>query len=277
MTPLNTDTDEVALRRVAPVRFRAGFARWEVRSAAAAQAIGELLREPERFTARPDSVIHQTWLVTVTRACLPALGNGSWLLRRSNYAKASARKRDFFRTAAPIRAFRNALALEAAGIPTPCALAAGVRRVLRVPRAGYLLTEEVSDAVAVARLMQSEAGASRAAVSAVAEAIAQLHERGFIHGDLTINNILLDGVARPWFIDLERTRRVRGPVNWGQAVEDFHRLARHFSQFSPAGRSGALRVVVLYCAARGWAGREMEFAQAIYRRVKTKIAQDEQA
>lgn len=277
MTPPNSEPDQTALQTIAPARLKAGAVRWEVRSPAAAQVIGELLRNPERFTAQRENVIHQSWLVTMVRVSLPTRLDGVWLLRRSNYAKRSAQRRDFFRIAASVRAFRNALALEAAGMPTPRPLAAGVEREFGVPQTGYLLTEEVPGALTLASLAQSEAGAPRTVLHAVAEAIARLHERGFIHGDLTINNILLDATGRPWFVDLERTRRVRGPVNWRQAVEDFHRLARHFSQFSPAGRSGALRLVVLYCAARGWAGRELEFAKAIYERVRHKVAADEQA
>lgn len=262
------------LERVMAVRVKVGPVRWEVRSAKVAEAIGDLLSRPDDFAGRTAAVIRETWLVTVARVPVPALSEGSWLLRRSNYAKSSARKRDFLRTGAAVRAFRNALALEEAGQPTPRVLAAGVRRVLRVPRAGYLVVEEVPGAVSLAELAQSPQGAARAMIRAVTEAIARLHEHGFIHGDLTINNVLLDRAGRPWFIDLERTRQVRGAVTWRQAIEDFHRIARHFNKFSPAGRVGALRLLKDYCSARGWRGREREFVKALARLLKHKIEAD---
>jgi hypothetical protein len=63
-------------------------------------------------------------------------------------------------------------------------------------------------------------------------------------------------------------------VGWRQAVEDFHRFARHFGKFSPAGKRGALRLLKQYCFARGWAQREREFIQLLEKRLKHKIAED---
>lgn len=266
---LSPEKLEAVLRELpAPVTAKLGGIRWEVRSAALREMIGDLLAQPE-VTSTSD-VVHQSWLVTLTRV-VAGEGVKSWLMRRSNYAKTVARQRDLFRAAASVRAFRNALALEAAGIPTPRVLAAGVRRELLVPQAGYLLAEEIPAAVSLAQLTTQSAPIDRGVVKAVAAAIANLHQRGFIHGDLTINNVLLDGAAKPWFIDLERMRKVRGEVSWAQAVEDFHRFARHFGKFSPAGKRGALRLLQSYCRARGWAGREREFAEALGKRLKHKI------
>jgi tRNA A-37 threonylcarbamoyl transferase component Bud32 len=266
--------DASRLTAAAPVKVKAGAVRWEVRSGPLAEAIHDLLSQPDDLAGFKSTPIHQTWLVTVTRIALPQLPGGLALMRRSNYAKSKARHRDLFRTAAAVRAFRNALALEAAGVPTPRVWAAGVLRTLRVPKAGYLLIDEVLDAVSLSALAHSPRGASHAAVGEVARAIARMHEAGFVHGDLTINNVLLDGAGKPWFIDLERTQRVRGGANWRQAVEDFHRLARHFRKFSPAGRVAALRLLREYCAARGWKGREREFVRALERRLRHKMAAD---
>jgi len=255
------------------MKEKIGAVRWEIRSAAVLELCESFLREPEQLTRDKSRVVHETWAVTVVRMA-SAAGNGTWLLRCSPYAKPKARRRDFFRTAASVRAFRNALALEQAGLPTPRALAGGVLRRLRVPRAGYLLTEEVPKAVSLAQLASQPGPVAPGMIQSVALAIVALHQSGFVHGDLTINNVLLDGAGKPWFIDLERMRKLRGPVGWRLAVEDFHRFARHFGTFSPTGRRAALRLLQHYCRARGWIRREREFIRALERRLRRKLDTD---
>jgi len=262
---------------IAPVRVKQGAVHWEVRSEHVRAAIAPLLGNPDEFAKDTAAAIHRTPLVSVVRVTLRELPPGSWLLRHTHYAKSNARRRDFFRTAAPLRAFRNAIAMEQAGHSVPRALAGGVQRVLRVPCTGYLLTEEVPDAVTLATLARTTGRIPGTAIEAVAAAIAALHQTGFVHGDLTINNVLLDRTGRPWFIDLERTRKVRRPVNWRESIEDFHRFARHFGSFSPAGKRAAVRLLDHYCRARGWSGREQEFMRALERRLRHKIAADRPA
>lgn len=269
-------SDPSILGEVATVRVRAGAVHWEVRSAEVEKAIAGMLIDPEQAVRDKQSVIHESWLVTVARTTLPTL-DGSWLLRRSNYAKPSARRRDFFRPASAVRAFRNGLILEQLGVRTPRVLAGGVLREWRVPKVGYLLTQEVPNAVSLAQLAQRPEGASVSAVKAAAKAIARLHQLGFVHGDLTINNVLLDGSGRAWFIDLERMRRVRGELNWNQVTEDFHRFARHYGKFTRAGKLGALRLLRIYCRERGWVGQEREFIAVLGKRLKKKIEADQAA
>ena len=240
-----------AAAAVAPVTFRVGPVRWQVRSAAVAEAIREVLRDPDACMNRKDMLIHDTWRVSIARVPLSLGQCGRALLRRSNYAKSGAQWRDFFRTAGPFRAFRSALALERAGIATPRVLAAGIARSFHVPKAGYLLVEEIVPAVTLAQLARRPGPIPAPVIRRVAEMIARMHQEGFIHGDLTINNVLLDEQSRPWFIDLERGRRCPGPVSWRQAVEDFHRFARHVGKFGAAARFGALRLLKHYCAVRG--------------------------
>jgi hypothetical protein len=263
-----------AANAAATVTLQAGPVLWRVRSAEIAEAMRDLLRAPDAPRQNKDALIHDTWMLSVARVSGPIPPVGNALMRRSSYAKRSARWRDFFRAAAPFRAFRQALALERAGIPTPRVLAAGVERVWRLPRAGYLVVEEITPAVTLAKLAQQPGALTPALIRRVAEAIARMHDRGFIHGDLTINNVLLDEHLQPWFIDLERGRRCWGQVNWRQAVEDFHRFARHVGKFSVTARFGALRLLRYYCAARGWAGREREFAEALFQRLKHKLEAD---
>ena len=265
------DSDPIS--PILPLKEKIGAVRWEVRSSAVLVLCESFLREPAQLVKDKNRVVHETWAVTVVRVS-PATNAGAWLLRYSPYAKPDARRRDFFRTAASVRAFRNALALEQAGLPTPRALAGGVLRKLRVPRAGYLLTEEVPNAIPLARLVSQAEPIPPRIIQAVALAIASLHRGGFVHGDLTINNVLLDGAGKPWFIDLERMRKLRGPVGWRRVVEDFHRFARHFDKFSPAGQRAALRLLQHYCRARGWLRREREFIRALEKRMRHKLDEE---
>jgi tRNA A-37 threonylcarbamoyl transferase component Bud32 len=265
------DSDPIS--PILPIKEKIGAVRWEVRSPAVLALCETFLREPAQLARDKSRVVHETWAVTVVRVS-PATHTGAWLLRCSPYAKPKARRRDFFRTAASVRAFRNALALEQAGIPTPRALAGGVMRKLRVPRAGYLLTEEVPNAISLARLASQAEPVPPRIIQTVALAIARLHQNGFVHGDLTINNVLLDGAGKPWFIDLERMRQLRGAVGWRRAVEDFHRFARHFGKFSPAGQRAALRLLQHYCRARGWLRREREFIRALEMRMRHKLDEE---
>jgi tRNA A-37 threonylcarbamoyl transferase component Bud32 len=98
-----------------------------------------------------------------------------------------------------------------------------------------------------------------------------LHGKGFIHGDLTIGNVLLDARLGPWLVDLDRGRTTAGPVAWRGAVEDFFRFARHVPTLGPGARFGALRLLKAYCRERGWLGRERDFAADILKRLKQKV------
>jgi serine/threonine-protein kinase RIO1 len=264
----------MAPQDVAPVTYHAGPVHWRVRSAPVAEVIRDMLDDPEAWTIRKDVLIQNTWQVLIARVSLPLASCERALLRRSNYTKREARWRDFFRRSGPHRAFRYALALERAGIATPRVLAAGIVRSFHVPKTGYLLVEEIFPAMTLAKLAQRPGPIPAALIRRVAGMIARMHQEGFIHGDLTINNVLLDEQNQPWFIDLERGRRRWGPVSWRQAVEDFHRFARHVGKFSVPARFGALRLLKYYCAERGWTGREREFAEAIFRRLKHKLEAD---
>lgn len=265
--------DSDLISPIRPLKEKIGAVRWEIRSPAVLALCESFLREPAQLLKDKNRVVHETWSVTVVRVS-PSTKSDAWLLRFSPYAKPNARRRDFFRTAASVRAFRNALALELAGLPTPRALAGGVLRKLRMPRAGYLLTEEVPNAIPLARLVSQPEPIAPRIIQTVALAIAGLHQTGFVHGDLTINNVLLDGGGKPWFIDLERMRKLRGPVGWRQVIEDFHRFARHFDKFSPAGQRAALRLLQHYCRARGWLRREREFIRALEKRMRHKLDEE---
>jgi hypothetical protein len=273
MSEANSIRPSSAAERLTPVQ--AGSVKWRLFPADHAR-LREVLEAPDEILARPEALLQDTGLVTFSRVTL-ADGTPA-LLRRTNYTKPSARWRDAVRGLAVMRALHCAIALQRAGIPTPQVFAAGTVRKLGLPMAGYLVVEEVLGAVTLARCAADPAcSASPRSVRLVAEAIAKLHLAGWRHGDLTINNILLDAQGLPWFIDLDRARRVIVPMGWLRAVEDFHRFARHVRGFRRAAWFSALRLLRHYCALRGWQGREREFAQAIARRLRRKWAADDAA
>jgi hypothetical protein len=206
-------------------------------------------------------------------ARLPASLSGEhrWLLRRTNYGKREACVRDFFRPAAPIRAFRRGLEFERAGLPTPRVLAAGVMRRWQVPVKGYLIVQEIQPAETLVERLRAHGQITGAAIRRVAQAIVRMHESGLTHGDLTINNVLLDAQQLPWFIDLERARARPRPVNWREAVEDFFRFARHVPALGFPARFAALRLAKHYCAGRHWGGREREFVNHVQARLREKV------
>lgn len=254
-----------------PVSLKAGSVRWRVRSAEIAAEIRDVLDAPKEAMQRSDTVIHETGVITIVRVPLPIAAGGHALLRSNNYGRHRVRMRDFFRMSGSLRAFRNALALERVGIPTPRILAAGILRSFHVPRAGYLLMDEISPAITLAELAKRPDSIPPGVIRGLAEEIANMHGKGFIHGDLSINNVLIDENLRPWFIDLDRARRTFGPANWNNTADEFHRLARHVWKFRPCMRFAALRMLVQYCRLRGWSGREREFAEAVHRQLAKKV------
>jgi len=268
---------ELRYHGISPVALRAGGVRWKVRSAALAADIQDLLREPDAWLLDKDRLIHDTFLVTMGRVVWPALNGDRWLLRRTNYGKPMAKFRDFFRVSGPMRAFKNGLAFEQAGLPVPRVLAAGIIRVLHKPVVGYLLMEEIVSVASLREHARRHRSFSPAAVEQTAKAVARMHEQGFAHGDLTINNVLLDERLQPWLVDLERAKFLGRPVNWRATVDDFYRFARYINKLGPGGRFASLRLLTHYCRLRGWAGREREFAIAVMARLRERVKDDAQA
>lgn len=269
--PGERTTHEPRYDGISPVALRAGGIRWKARSAALAADISELLREPDAWLADKDRLVHDTFLVTMGRVAWPALKGSRWLLRRTNYGKPMATFRDFFRVSGPMRAFQRSLAFEQADIPVPRVLAAGIVRKLHRPVVGYLLMEEIVSAASLREHAQRHRNFPPAVVERVTKAVARMHENGFVHGDLTINNVLLDERLQPWLVDLERAKFLGPPANWRATVDDFYRFARYISKLGPGGRFASLRLLILYCRLRGWAGREREFANAVLTRLRLRV------
>ena len=260
------------LQSIRPVTENFGRVKWLVRSHAIAGAVTQVLQSPDDFLTDELSLVKSTSRTTIARIQIPVTGSEVCILRRSNYDALRTVLREVFRTAGPLRAFANALALERAGVSTPKVLAAGVERFLRIPRAGYLLVQAIDVKQTLAECFRQPGRPDGNSLNQVAEAVARMHQSGFAHGDLTINNVLLDETGTPWFIDLDRVQQRNRPLSWSQSVEDSYRLAKHVGEFRPAARRAACRLLKHYCACRGWAGRERDFVEALYNRLQRKLA-----
>ena len=125
--------------------------------------------------------------------------------------------RSLFRASKAFRALNQGEALEQEGFRTPLAIAAGEQRKRRLLQKAFLLTVEI-DATSLPvflkdRFQSADAGwfrEKRAYLRQFATEVARLHERGFVHGDLTPYNVMLrtNGAgAAFFFLDNDRTRR----------------------------------------------------------------------
>jgi len=249
-------------------KFDAGGIRWQARCPKTAARVAGLVDSP--LLHAPTQAIKQSAQTTVTLIPATATAQDALLLRRNNYGRLATRLRDCLRTSAAERAYRASLLLEKAGIPAARVIAAGTRRVLRVPIAAYALMEPIAPSHTLREYWEKHRHLPLPVVRRLAELIADLHQRGFTHGDLTINNVLLDNSLKPWLIDLDRVKAGRRPVTQRETVEDLHRLARHLHTLGKRAEFTALRLLKLYCARRRWTGQERALAEAVLRRVWQK-------
>jgi hypothetical protein len=95
-----------------------------------------------------------------------------------------------------LQEFANLEWLRAHGFDAVRPLLAGVRRVARLPRYQFLLTELVEDAPTLTELFERGPPEQREpALLALARDLARLHARGFVHRDLFPRNLLVRGGA----------------------------------------------------------------------------------
>ncbi len=209
-----------------------------------------VLADPEPWLRDPSRHFKNSRNVTLARVPSPAPGQPGLVLRRLNYGRWRHRFRDAFRPSRAQRAFRSALALEAAGLPVARALAVADLRRWRWPVHAYLLSTEIADARTLGQLAHDPGGWSRQLVEELAALLARLHHAGFIHGDLKATNILIPPAGKPCLIDFDGVRQF-ARVPRPRAVAD---LARLLSGILEAGGREtpvtAGRFLKLYCADR---------------------------
>jgi len=127
------------------------------------------------------------------------------------------RMRSLFRASKALRALKQGEALQREGFRTPLAIAAGEQRKHRLLQKAFLLTVEIDGTSLPAflkdRFQSADVGwfrEKRTYLRQLAAEVARLHERGFVHGDLTPYNIMLrtdSAGAAFFFLDNDRTRR----------------------------------------------------------------------
>lgn len=174
------------------------------------------------------------------------------------------------RFASPRRPFdewRLQLRLTSLGVRSPAVVAA---RAVRATPWGWrldLASERVADAqdlgVLLARRRDGRLADApwRALLTAAGRLVADLHERGFEHADLTPRNLLAQiqvppgSAPRLWVIDLDGSRLADGALQAGRRVANLARLERHLSRMQREhalglSRSDRWRFLCAYVADR---------------------------
>jgi tRNA A-37 threonylcarbamoyl transferase component Bud32 len=257
--------------KISPETLRAGGVRWRIRSAEIRDDIISVLREPDASPSDQSLLIKDSPSVMVTRLPVSLTNGRRWMLRKSKYTKERHVRRDILRSSGPMRAFRAGLLLERRGVATPRVLAAGIRRKLQRPLAGYLITEEVFPASTLEQRLKNREPIPVQAVARIAELVARLHIRRLRHGDLKDRNILLDGQLQPWLVDLDTARSSLLPIGLKAAAVDLYQLARTIYDYNQGVRFAAWRFVKFYCRARGWPAKERKLASATLAVAQRKI------
>jgi tRNA A-37 threonylcarbamoyl transferase component Bud32 len=209
-----------------------------------------VLADPEPWLRDPSRHFKNSRNVTLARVPSPAPGQPGLVLRRLNYGRWRHRFCDAFRPSRAQRAFRSALALEAAGLPVARALAVADLRRWRWPVHAYLLSHEIPHAGTLAQWARQPAPWPRPLIAALADLLARLHAAGFIHGDLKASNVLMATDGQPWLIDFDGVRRFTR-VPRARAVADLARLMTGILE--AGGRETPVtagRFLKLYCAER---------------------------
>jgi 3-deoxy-D-manno-octulosonic acid kinase len=122
------------------------------------------------------------------------------------------------------------------GVPTIKVLGARVEWILGPLYRGLLVTREATGFHNLWNWLHttSTAAVRRATLSAVAQAIAIMHEAGIAHADLNPANILVCSESNPpqaLIIDFDRARLLAGPVPSHLREANLSRFRRFFSKY----------------------------------------------
>jgi tRNA A-37 threonylcarbamoyl transferase component Bud32 len=248
-----------------------GGLRWRVHPGVDPSPFWSVLEDPEAHLSDPARYLKHEAVVTVARVPAPLPGQPDLVLRRLNYGKPMHRLRDLLRPTRVLRALRHGWRLEAAGVPTPRALAAAEVRRFRWPVIAYLITEEVPGAVTLARHFEGRRQLSRVVVQRLAAAVSRLHQAGYSHRDLQGTNVLLDRELHPWVIDLDGLRRA-GWFAHRRQVSDLARLGRDFLGHPRVLKWTGCRFLRDYCRKQGRDAEFCRLARAIAFRLAAKMA-----
>jgi hypothetical protein len=185
--------------------------------------------------------------------------------------------KDVLRISKSFRFWRQGLALSAAGSHAPLVLGAGELRHCRLVQRSFVVTEKIEGEPLPQFLAEllgrpDRLSIKRAGVAALAEAVRQLHDHGFVHGDLVASNIFVaadgDREIKFYFMDNDRTRRF---PRWLP-----HSLwKRNLIQLNRLPLAGILlqdrmRFLRAYLGIARWSQRERDFARWIELRTRQR-------
>lgn len=142
----------------------------------------------------------------------------------------------YLSAARPVGVLAATVEAASRGVPTAAAVALLVERDAGGLARGYFAVEELDGFEDLAERVRRSA-VSRADVGAVMATIRAMHDRGVIHRDLNLGNVMLRGqdVA---VIDFDRARFVLGPVPFAIRQEGIRRLERSCAKIT--GEPGVL-------------------------------------
>ena len=158
-------------------------------------------------------------------------------------------------TPRPFREARLSARAEAAGVPTPTVLAAGIRRAASgLLHRGFVVTREVRGARDLRRLFLDRpaplAAQRRAALDAAGRAVAELHDAGLRHADLNLMNLLWRPEGGVLILDLDRARLMPGGLPASARRVNLRRLNRSAEKLRRMGagitRADRLRFLRAY-------------------------------
>ncbi len=179
--------------------------------------------------------------------------------------------KDMLRPSKARQVLRVSRALAAVGFHVPCVLAAAEERRGPFLRGAWVATAALTGAplaAGVAELVRRRAAApavearallaeKRGLLAALGDAVARLHGRGFVAGDLVPANVWLarvDGHDVLAFLDHDRTRAGGAPARWWRAGRNLVQLNRIV--LAGVVATDRARVYRAYAAGRGWSRAE---------------------
>jgi tRNA A-37 threonylcarbamoyl transferase component Bud32 len=129
----------------------------------------------------------------------------------------------------------------ARGVPTPRAVALLVVRGPGFLARGFMASEELEASEDLARRVL-RGTVTRAELAATLTAVRGMHDRGVVHPDLNLGNVMLrrDAAGQPdvAFVDFDRARFSNGPASFAVRQAAIRRLERSCAKLT--GQPGAL-------------------------------------
>jgi serine/threonine protein kinase len=221
------------------------------------QFLRELLRDPDGAFDRPGTrVLKRCMSSTVAELELPGpTGPRTVILKRISARSVLDPLKNLFRSSAVLRSWLLGHGLCERWLPTPRPLAVFHRyRAGCIPAEGYLLTEQVPDAVGLPEFVKGcrEPGVLRALGERLARIVRAMHDRGVSHRDLKAPNVMLRGAAtdpagaEPVLIDLVGVRAGREAVPFARRARELARLNASFLAVPHISRTERLRFLLAY-------------------------------